>query len=295
MSAIATPSFALDSPLARRKKRAGEGRPTWKTIVIVTAAYLIAFVFVFPYLDMIVTALRPQSELQSTSILPHHYTFSAFSSLWKTGLGQNLKITLMVAGGATVLVLLVALPAAYYTARHRFRGRLAFLLLVLVTQMFQPTAMLVGIYREFFSFHLLNTVWSLILVNAGFNLAFAVWILNAYISSIPRELEEAAMVEGTGRLGALFRVTLPLAMPGVVTALIFTFIAAWNEFIVALTLTQTPSRMPLTVAINGFIGAYSIEWQHLFAASVVATIPVIILFALIERRVINGLTAGSIK
>src|SRR6185437_4314521 len=174
MSAIATPSFALDSPLARRKKRAGEGRPTWKTIVIVTAAYLIAFVFVFPYLDMLVTALRPQSELQSTSILPHHYTFSAFSSLWKTGLGQNLKITLMVAGGATVLVLLVALPAAYYTARHRFRGRLAFLLLVLVTQMFQPTAMLVGIYREFFSFHLLNTVWSLILVNAGFNLAFAV-------------------------------------------------------------------------------------------------------------------------
>jgi multiple sugar transport system permease protein len=294
MSAIATPQFTVGSPPARRRKRAGEGRPTWKTIVIVTAAYLIAFVFVFPYLDMIVTALRPQSELQSTSILPHHYTFSSFTSLWKTGLGQNLKVTLMVAGGATVLVLLVALPAAYYTARHRFRGRLAFLLLVLVTQMFQPTAMLVGIYREFFSFHLLNTVWSLILVNAGFNLAFD-WILNAYISSIPRELEEAAMVEGTGRLGALFRVTLPLAMPGVVTALIFTFIAAWNEFIVALTLTQTPSRMPLTVAINGFIGAYSIEWQHLFAASVVATIPVIILFALIERRVINGLTAGSIK
>jgi len=294
MATIASPT-TLSGAAPSRRKRPGQRRPTWKTVTLVAGAYLIAFVFVFPYLDMIVTALRPQAELQATSILPHHYTLSAFTSLWKTGLGKNLKVTLMVAGGATLLVLLVALPAAYYTSRHRFRGRLAFLLLVLITQMFQPTAMLVGIYREFFSFHLLNTVWSLILVNAGFNLAFAIWILNAYFSSIPRELEEAAMVEGTGRLGALFRVTLPLAMPGVVTALIFTFIAAWNEFIVALTLTQTPSRMPLTVAINGFIGAYSIEWQHLFAASVVATIPVIILFAMIERKVISGLTAGSIK
>jgi multiple sugar transport system permease protein len=294
MATLATPA-PLTARAVGRRKAPSHQRPTWKTVAMVVSAYVIAFIFIFPYLDMILTALRPQAELQTTAILPRHYTISAFTSLWRTGLGKNLKVTLMVAGGATLLVLLVALPAAYYTSRNKFRGRLAFLLLVLVTQMFQPTAMLVGIYREFFSFHLLNTVWALILVNAGFNLAFAIWILNAYFSSIPRELEEAAMVEGTGRLGALFRVTLPLAMPGVVTALIFTFISAWNEFIVALTLTQTPSKMPLTVAINGFIGAYSIEWQHLFAASVVATIPVIILFALIERKVISGLTAGSIK
>jgi len=275
------------------KKR--QGRPTWKTVVLVVSAYLIAFLFVFPYLDMFITSLRPQAELQTTSILPHHYSWSSYSTLWKTGLGTNLKITLMVAGGSTLLVLLVAMPAAYFTARRKFRGRLAFLLLVLITQMFQPTAMLVGIYREFLSFHLLNSVWALILVNAGFNMAFAIWILNAYFSSIPKELEEAAMVEGSGRLGALFRVTLPLAAPGVVTALVFTFIAAWNEFIVALTLMQTPNKQPLTVAINGFIGAYSIEWQHLFAASVIATIPVIVLFAFIERKVVSGLTAGSIK
>jgi multiple sugar transport system permease protein len=291
---VAAITVAGQAPAPPRRRIAAQ-RPTWKTVTLTLAAYVIAFVFVFPYLDMIVTALRPQAEIQGTSILPHHYSFSAFTSLWSTGLGTNLKITLMVAGGATLLVLIVALPAAYYTSRHRFRGRLFFLLLVLITQMFQPTAMLVGIYREFFSFHLLNSVWSLILVNAGFNMAFAIWILNAYFSSIPRELEEAAMVEGTGRLGALFRITLPLAAPGVVTALIFTFIAAWNEFIVALTLIQTPNKMPLTVAINGFIGAYNIEWQHLFAASVIATIPVIVLFALIERKVISGLTAGSIK
>ena len=104
-------------------------------------------------------------------------------------------------------------------------------------------------------------MWSLILVNAGFNLAFAIWILNAYIGSIPVELEEAAMVDGNGRLGALFRVTVPLAMPGVVTALIFTFISAWNEFISALTLTTSSSDYPLTVRLDSFIGQYTVDWH----------------------------------
>ena len=103
------------------------------------------------------------------------------------------------------------------------------------------------------------------------------------------------MVDGSSRLGALFRITLPLAMPGVVTALIFTFIAAWNEFIAALTLTTSNNVTPLTVRLDEFIGQYTVDWQHLFGASVVATIPVLILFALIERRVVGGLTAGSIK
>ena len=193
-------------------------------------------------------------------------------------------------------MLLVALPAGYYTARRRFRGRTAFLLLVLATQMFQPAAMLVGLQREFINFGLPPTL-SLIIVNAGFNLAFAVWILNAFFSSIPVELEEASMVDGLGRIGALTRITLPLAAPGIVTALIFTFISAWNEFLVALTLSlgESPTQQPLTVAINNYIGEYTVDWGHLFAAGLVATVPVIILFAFIERRVVGGLTAGSVK
>jgi multiple sugar transport system permease protein len=138
-------------------------------------------------------------------------------------------------------------------------------------------------------------VWALVLVNAGFNMAFAIWILNAYFSSIPAEIEEAAMVDGSGRMGVLLRITLPLAAPGLVTALIFTFIAAWNEFIAALTLTTSNSAIPLTVRLDSFIGQYTVDWQHLFGASLVATIPVVILFALIERRVVGGLTAGSIR
>jgi len=269
-----------------------------RTLVITVVAWVLAVLFLLPYLEMVVTALRPSGQLRDNTFLPTHFDWSAFTGVWKLDsppLASNLEVTLIVAAVATVLVLLVALPAAYYTARHRYRGRRAFLLLVLVTQMFQPASLVVGLYREFSDFGLLDTIWVLILVNAAFNLAFAIWILTAYIGSIPVELEEAAQIDGTGRLGALFRVTLPLAMPGVVTAMIFTFISAWNEFIMGLTLTTTPSHQPLTVGIDSFIGAYGVAWNQLFAGSVIAIIPVIVLFAFIERRVVSGLTAGSVK
>jgi len=293
---LAARKQAAPQPAAARAERR---LPSLRTALIAAAAYVVAVIFVLPYLEMLITAVRPQRELYEPNYLPHHFAWSNLTNMWGAAFGitSAVRVSLEIAGGATLLVLLVSLPAAYYTSRHRFRGRGAFLLLVLATQMLQPTALIVGIYKEFLGFGLLNLnpVWSLILVNAGFNLAFAVWILNAYIGSIPVELEQAAMVDGSTRLGALFRVTLPLAMPGVVTALIFTFIAAWNEFISALALTTNGSDYPLTVRLDSFIGQYTVDWQHLFGASVVATIPVFILFALIEGRVVGGLTAGSVK
>jgi len=285
------PKTAARTPAAPRQKR------RLRTWIVAAAAYLIAIIFLLPYLEMLIMAGRPNNELGDPAIFPRHFTFSNFTTLWSGGgLGGSIGTSLQIAAGATVIVLLVALPAAYCTARRRFRGRAAFLLLVLATQMFQPAAMLVGIQREFSNFGIPPTL-SLIVINAGFNLAFAVWILNAFFSSIPVELEEASMVDGLGRVGALLRITLPLAAPGIVTALIFTFISAWNEFLVALTLSlgQQPPQQPLTVAINSYVGEYSVDWGHLFAAGLVATVPVIILFAFIERRVVSGLTAGAVK
>lgn len=292
MSAV-VPTPELAPPLLPAPIR----RAPWPAHRLIYAglAYIVAMIFLLPYIQMVISALRPADQMLDRDFLPTRFNAHSFVDIWSTGFGNNLRISLEVAGGSTILVLLVAIPAAYYTARQRFRGRAAFMLLVLVTQMFQPTAMLVGIYREFLSFGMIDTVSSLILVNAGFNMAFAVWILNAYVSAIPAELEEAAFIDGSTRLGALFRVTLPLALPGIVTALIFTFIAAWNEFIVALTLTTSSATEPLTVTLNSYIGQYQVDWRHLFAGSVIATIPVIILFALIEGKVVGGLTAGSIK
>jgi multiple sugar transport system permease protein len=296
MSAVTTRSTPAAAPAAATSRPPARRPLTPRTFVLSILAYGIAVLFLLPYLEMVIAALRPNAQLLSANLLPSHFTFRNFTTIWQTGFGGNLGTSLLIAGGATVLVLLVSVPAAYYSARHRFRGRSLFLLLVLATQMFQPAAMLVGIQREFITFNLPPTL-SLILVNAGFNLAFAVWILNAYFAAIPVELEEASMIDGSSRVGAVVRITLPLAAPGIVTALIFTFIAAWNEFIVALTLSlgQSSNRQPLTVAINNYIGEYSIDWGHLFAGAVMATIPVIILFAVIEGRVVSGLTAGSIK
>ncbi|MFH8386673.1 carbohydrate ABC transporter permease [Kitasatospora sp. NPDC018058] len=276
--------------------RAATRRPRARTVLLTALAWALAALFLLPYVEMLITGGRPADQLRDDSYLPRHFDWSSFTKVWTdTTLGQNLQITLLVAGGSTLLVLLVALPAAYYTARVRFRGRKAFLLLVLVTQMFQPTALQVGLYREFYALDLLDTPVVLVLANAAFNLAFAIWILSAYIGSIPMELEEAAMIDGNSRIGALFRVTLPLALPGVVTAVIFTFISAWNEFIMGLTLTDSPDRQPLTVGINNMIGAYSVQWNYVFAASLVAIVPVVVLFAVIERHVVSGLTAGSVK
>jgi multiple sugar transport system permease protein len=258
----------------------------------------LALVILSPYLVMLFTALKPAAELRSTppTLLP---------TLWQPGnvlavLGDRafqdwLRVSLVVATASTLLVLLAAVPAAYYTARHRFPGRAAFLFLVLVTQMFSPTALVVGLYREFFELDLINTYTALILTNAAFNLAFAIWILRAFFASIPREIEEAAAVDGCGRVRSLVGIVLPLSLPGIATAAIFAFIAAWNEYIVALTLMTDAARKPLTVGITTYVTAYVQHWNSLFAASILAIVPVVVLFALIERYLVAGLTAGSLK
>ena len=279
---------------ARLPGSTGRGR-----LVLLTAVgYLVAFIFVAPYLEMALTALKPDRELTKspTTFLPKHWDFANFIDVWKAApVWQNMQVSLIVAGVATLIALIVALPAAYYTARNRFWGRGAFLLLVLVTQMFAPTALVIGIYREMVALDLTDTLLALILVNAAFNLPFCVWILHGYFSSIPKELEEAAYLDGAGKVKALTRVTLPLSLPGLVTAVIYTFIGAWNEYVVALTITSSPNRQPLTVAIPGFVTSYQENWQYLFATSLFAIVPVVILFIFIERYLIGGLTAGGVK
>ena len=266
--------------------------------MLAAAGFALACGVLSPYAVMLLTALKPDAELRTTPprVLPVAWHPGNFLDvLGDPAFADWLRVSLVVATASTAIVVLAAAPAAYYTARHRFPGRTAFLFVVLVTQMFSPTALVVGLYREFFELDLINTYAALILTNAAFNLAFAIWILRAFFASIPREIEEAAAVDGCGRLGVLMRVILPLSLPGLVTAVIFAFIAAWNEYIVALTLMTSPERKPLTVGITSYVTAYVQHWNHLFAASVLAIVPVVVLFALIERQLVGGLTAGSVK
>ena len=277
-------------------------RPTgwrrWRRIVLPIAGLLVAIVFLAPYLVMVLDALRPSTDVLDSppTLLPRHWQWNTFGTVLSDSSFRNwLKTSLLVATASTAIVLVVAVPAAYITSRFKFPGRTPFLLLVLITQMFSPTSLVVGIYREFFEANLVNTYLAIILTNAAFNLAFAIWILHGFFSSIPTEVEEAADLDGCGRLGTLLRIMLPLTRPGVVTAVIFTFIAAWNEYVVALTLMQDDAKKPLTVGINSYVTGYSQHWDQLFAASIIAIVPVIVLFAAIEKYLVGGLTAGSVK
>lgn len=266
--------------------------------VLASAGLAVAVAVVSPYLVMLLTALKPEPELRITPprLLPIVWRPETFADVLRDPAFQSwLASSLIVALTSTAIVVLAATPAAYYTARHRFRGRAAFLFVVLVTQMFSPTALVVGLYREFFELGLVDTYAALVLTNAAFNLAFAVWILRAFFASIPREIEEAAEVDGCSRLGTLVRIVVPISTPGLVTAVIFAFIAAWNEYIVALTLMNDPSRKPLTVGVTSYVTAYVQHWNELFAASVIAIVPVVVLFILIERHLVGGLTAGGVK
>ena len=258
----------------------------------------VAFAFVWPYLVMLLDAFRPSSDVVRTppSVLPEVWKWTTFSEVLGDERFLNwLRTSVIVAVASTAIVVVVAIPAAYFTARFKFRGRMAFLFLVLVTQMFSPTSLVVGIYREFFTVNLVNTYLALILTNAAFNLAFAVWILHGFFASIPKEVEEAAELDGCGPVTRLRRIMLPLTLPGLVTATIFTFIAAWNEYVVALTLMLDDDKKPLTVGINSYVTGYEQNWDQLFGASIIAIVPVVILFAIIEKHLVGGLTAGSVK
>ena len=262
------------------------------------AGLLLAAALLSPYVVMVGTALKPVGELRSSPprVAPVEWRPGNFAEVLRDpAFAAWLRASLIVSLAAVAVVIAVAAPAAYYTARHRFPGRRTFLTLVLVTQMFSPTALVVGLYREFFELGLTGTFTALVLSNAAFNLAFAIWILRAFFASLPKEIEEAAAVDGCGRIGALVRIVLPLSRPGIATAMIFTFIATWNEYIVALTLMTDPEKRPLTVGITSYVTAYVQHWNLLFAASVIAIVPVVILFILIEPHLVGGLTAGSVK
>ncbi|AZS48265.1 Inner membrane ABC transporter permease protein YcjP [Microbacterium oxydans] len=266
--------------------------------VLMVLGVAVVFIAVSPYLVMLLTALKPSDELflSPATIVPQQWEWSNFIDVWTVApIATYLRNSLLVTVCATAIVLVAAVPAAYYVARHRFRGRTPFLLFVLLTQMIAPTAVLIGIYRQFRLVDMIDNWFALILVNAAFNMAFAVWILVGFFSSIPEELEEAARLDGATRFGVLRRIVLPLAGPGMVTAAIFTFVAVWNEYVLALTLISSDEKKPLSVGITGFIGQYDVQYQYLFATAVIGIVPVVIMFALIEKKLAGGLTAGAVK
>lgn len=252
----------------------------------------------YPYFVMFCNALKSRAEIFSVdgTILPIQAVWSNFIDIWKMApIGQYMLNSLLVAGGSTIIAMICGIPAAYALSRMKFRGQTAFLGFVIVSQMFAPVVLLIGIYKVMQTLSLTNSILGLIFINAAFNQAFTIWLLRGTFLGISSEMEQAAEIDGCNRIQAMFKILLPVAAPGIVTTLIFIFINAWNEYTVALTLISTDTLKPLTVGINIFNGYNMIEWQYLFAASLFAILPVVILFMCIEKNLVNGLTSGGVK
>ena len=257
----------------------------------------VCVITLYPYFAMLCTALKNRVEIFSGgTVLPVVPLWSNFIDIWsRAPMAKYMLNSLMIAGGSTIIAMLCGIPAAYALARMKFKGQTAFLGFVIVSQMFAPVVLLIGIYQVMQVLHLTNSIWGLIFINAAFNQAFTIWLLRGTFMGISADMEQAATIDGCNRIQSMMKVLLPVAAPGIVTTLIFIFINAWNEYTVALCLIQDDLLKPLTVGINTFNGYNIIEWQYLFAASIFAIIPVVILFMSIEKNLVSGLASGGVK
>lgn len=267
-------------------------------ILLYFVVVLISLFILYPYFVMFTTALKSRNEIfaMDGTLFPIKALWSNFADIWvKAPMAKYMLNSIIIASGSTVISMFCGIPAAYALARMKFKGQTVFLGFIIVSQMFAPVVLLIGIYKVMQVLGLTNSLLGLIFMNAAFNQAFTIWLLRGTFLSISAEMEQAATIDGCNRMQAMFKVLLPVAAPGIVTTLIFIFINAWNEYTVALCLISTEPTKPLTVGVNIFNGYNIIEWQYLFAASVFAIVPVVILFMSIEKNLTSGLTAGGDK
>jgi multiple sugar transport system permease protein len=258
---------------------------------------LIVFFAMAPFAWMILTSLTPTALLSATgvSLSPSGWSLDNYIRLVEqTSFLKNMLDSLIIAVGTVIVGLLVSVTAAYAFSRFRFAGRKAIMLQFLLINMFPIVLLILPLFVLMRKLNLLDTHIALVLANATAAIPFAVWMLTSYVGAIPKSLDEAAMTDGCSRLTALRRVVLPLMMPGIISTGIYIFITAWNEYLYALTLGGRNVR-PVTVAIQTLIGEYQIEWGLLAAGAVVGALPATLLFLLVQRRLIGGLTQGAVK
>ena len=267
-------------------------------VILYAVIVIICIIFLYPYFVMFTTAAKSRAEIYSMmgTLLPINWQMSNFADIWTLApMVRYFLNSIIVAGGSTVIAMVCGIPAAYALARMKFKGNTVFLGVVIVSQMFSPVVLLFGIYKIMMTFHMVDSLWGLIFINAAFNQAFTIWLLRGTFMSISPEMEQAASIDGCTTVGALINILLPMSAPGIVTTLIFVFINAWNEYTISTVLISTPTNKPITVGITQFSSFNMIEWQYLFAAALIATIPVIILFMCIEKHLAEGLTSGGVK
>lgn len=268
-----------------------------RTIVAWAVLSPLIVLILFPFAVMFITAIKPAQEVLRPTWWPSRIAWHNFIDMWSaTNFGPALWNSIYVAVLSTVLALIASIPAAYALNRYRFAGQGFFRQFLLVSQMLSPMVLVIGLFRLVIWLGLLDNVNSVVFVYGAFAVAFTVWMLQSYFATIPRDLEEAAWVEGASPWKALAMVFLPLALPAITVTAIFSFINAWNEFVIALTMLRRQESYTLPIQIFSLVaGRYTVEWHHVMAATFVATIPVAIIFAWLQRYLVRGLAIGAVK
>jgi trehalose/maltose transport system permease protein len=263
---------------------------------------LILIYTVFPFYWAFVSSIKPRAELFAAqpTYWPREPTLANYGQVLQTGdFITALGNSVIVAVSVTLISLVIGSMGAYALGRFRFRFRDTVLYAVLAMTMFPQIAVLGGLFEIVTRLRLYNTLVALILTYLIFTLPFTVWVLTNFFRAMPRDLEEAAYVDGATPWQTFYRVLLPLSVPGLVTTGLLAFIAAWNDFLFALSFTQTPARRTVTVALWAFqpqtTGGFEIPWDQIMAATVIVTVPLILLALVFQRRILAGLTAGAVK
>ncbi|MFC0336920.1 carbohydrate ABC transporter membrane protein 2, CUT1 family [Kushneria avicenniae] len=253
---------------------------------------------IFPFYYAVVTSLKPSSELFQVSYWVDSVDFSNYAAvLSQPTFLAAIRNSVIVAVSVVLIALLLGLTAAWALGRVRFRGRTTVMMIVLGVSMFPQVAVLSGLFEVIRTLDLYNSPGGLILSYTIFTLPFTVWILTTFMRQLPDELEEAAIVDGASPWVTLTKVFMPLLWPAMATTGLLAFIAAWNEFLFALTFTLTDSQRTVPVAIALISGGsqYELPWGPIMAASVIVTVPLVVLVVIFQRRIVSGLTAGAVK
>jgi len=271
-------------------------RPGWGWTVLST---IIVIGYLFPVYWMAATSLKTNAAVYASppQIVPWPPIFKAYvDAVINNPLAlRSILNSAIVGTGTMLLTLVLASPAAYALARLNLRGGTLFMLLLLITQLLPAIIIATPLFVLFSRIELVNSYPALILADTTFTLPFAVIVLRPFFLTVPTELEAAAKIDGCNQFSAFWRVILPLVQPGLITVAVFAFLMGWGEFLFAITLTTNETIQPATAALNKFIGQYGTQWNNLMALSTTVALPIIIVFASLQRYIVGGLTAGSVK
>ncbi|HUX51352.1 MAG TPA: carbohydrate ABC transporter permease [Spirochaetia bacterium] len=263
--------------------------------VLITLAILLCFVF--PFVWVVLTSIRPDSELftKALQLFPKHVTFAKYKSLLGSQFLRYILNSIFVATTSTFVTIVVSIFAAYSFSRYRFRGKGPLLGVFAFSQLFPFVVLLTPLYIFFYKLHLVNTYVGLIIAYTAITLPFCVYMLLGYFQSVPVSLDEAALIDGCSTSRVIFRIVLPVAWPGIVATAVYVFIQSWNEYLFALTFMTDEQKKTIPVGLANFFGQYTTDWGSVMSASVIATVPTLVFFLFMQKQLVSGLAAGSVK